>query len=137
MIQGRRSERRHSQKWVSISRRSLAIMGTGKRPKAKRKRKGQRRAFLSLALTLALAASAAAQTFPPKEYVPNASTAIVIARAVLIPIYGAERVKAEEPYKATRQGDVWTISGTLPCPKDEVVWVVPPRSSYRRTTVVS
>jgi hypothetical protein len=51
-------------------------------------------------------------------FVPNAETAISIARAILIPIYGAGAIKAEEPLTAHRHGDTWIIEGTLPCPKD-------------------
>jgi hypothetical protein len=67
-----------------------------------------------------LASSALAQTpgyIPPAGFVPNAETAISIARAVLIPIYGAKAIQAEEPLTAERHGDVWVVEGTLPCPK--------------------
>ena len=59
-----------------------------------------------------------AQAFPnvqPKEgYVPNAATAVAIAEAVLIPIYGETEIAGDRPYRARLDGGVWTVSGTLP-----------------------
>ena len=52
---------------------------------------------------------------PARGFVPDQSTAIAIARAVLIPIYGANRIKSEEPFMAIRKGDVWIVNGTLRC----------------------
>jgi len=48
-------------------------------------------------------------------FVPDATTAVKIAEAVLVPVYG-EKVLAERPFKARLDGDVWTIDGTLHCP---------------------
>jgi hypothetical protein len=55
---------------------------------------------------------------PPHGFVPDAATAITIARAVLIPIYGAKTIKSEEPLIARRKGDTWDVVGTLPCPAE-------------------
>ncbi len=52
---------------------------------------------------------------PPKGFVPDAETAVTIARAVLIPIYGPAKIQAEEPLKAERHGDTWHVNGTLQC----------------------
>ena len=52
---------------------------------------------------------------PPKGFVPDATTAIAIARAVLIPIYGAATIRSEEPLKAERKGNSWHVNGTLRC----------------------
>jgi hypothetical protein len=52
---------------------------------------------------------------PQKGFVPDAQTAIVIARAVLVPIYGEAQIKREEPLTAIRRGDDWLVSGTLQC----------------------
>jgi hypothetical protein len=55
------------------------------------------------------------ETFKPKEgYVPNAETAIKIAIAVWTPIYGAEEIEKEKPYKATLSNGIWTVKGSLP-----------------------
>lgn len=80
----------------------------------------KRPAIICFALVFASAVSAAAAEaqagyVPPKGFVPDAATAIAIARAVLIPIYGAAKIRAEEPLMATRQGDVWNVHGTLHC----------------------
>ncbi len=71
-----------------------------------------------LAATLLLAVPAFAQDVgnrPPNGFVPDSQTAVTIARAVLIPIYGQKTVQYEEPFTAKRQGDVWIVSGTLHC----------------------
>jgi hypothetical protein len=77
-----------------------------------------KRATVALAFSL-IAVPAIAQDrgyVPPAGFVPNAETAISIARAVLIAIYGAQAIQAEEPLTAVRHGDVWVVEGTLPCP---------------------
>lgn len=81
-----------------------------------------KRIFVGIAFTIACsmnasAANGSAGYVPPDGFVPNAATATAIARAVLIPIYGEETVRQEEPLVAKRQGEVWTIDGTLQCPK--------------------
>jgi hypothetical protein len=54
--------------------------------------------------------------FTPKGgFVPNAETAVKIAEAVLVPVYGQKQVESERPFKATLQGDSWTVQGTLQC----------------------
>jgi hypothetical protein len=55
------------------------------------------------------------QKKPAGGYVPDATTAVRIAEAVLIPIYGAKQIGYEKPFNATLDGDVWTINGTLHC----------------------
>lgn len=51
---------------------------------------------------------------PKNGYVADEQTAISIAVAVWIPIYGREQIESEKPYKATLQNGVWTVSGSLP-----------------------
>src|SRR5437763_15217579 len=46
-------------------------------------------------------------------YVPDQATAVRIAIAVLIPIYGEKIETAEKPWKAGLKGDVWTVVGTF------------------------
>jgi hypothetical protein len=75
-------------------------------------------AACSVALALVIATSvsfADAGQNPNHENVPDAATAISIGRAALIPIYGKKLIQSEEPLVAKRQGDVWTVSGTLYC----------------------
>jgi hypothetical protein len=47
-------------------------------------------------------------------YVPDATTAIKIAEAVWIPIYGKRRLSDEKPFKARLVNGVWIVGGTLP-----------------------
>jgi hypothetical protein len=51
---------------------------------------------------------------PKNGYVPDEQTAISIAVAVWIPIYGKEQMEGEKPYKATLKNGVWTVAGSLP-----------------------
>lgn len=51
---------------------------------------------------------------PPAGFVPDKTVAIKIGEAVLIPIYGEGKIRSEEPFVAGLEGDVWTVSGTLP-----------------------
>ena len=59
---------------------------------------------------------AQAQYVPKSGFVPDAKTAIKIAEAVLIPVYGEKQVESERPFKAVLENDVWTVDGTLRCP---------------------
>jgi hypothetical protein len=52
---------------------------------------------------------------PRDGFVPNAETAVKIGEAVLTPVYGEATINHERPFKATRQGDVWRVTGTLNC----------------------
>jgi NTF2 fold immunity protein len=47
-------------------------------------------------------------------YVPDEQTAIAIAVAAWIPIYGKAQIENEKPYKATLKDGVWTVTGTVP-----------------------
>ncbi len=51
---------------------------------------------------------------PPNGFVPDSSTAVRIAVAVWIPIYGASQIRSEQPYRATLKDGVWTVTSTLP-----------------------
>lgn len=74
------------------------------------------RLSLILCCTLAIVALAASQEAPKPNYVPNSKTAIAIAEAVLIPVYGKKQIESERPFKATLKDNVWTVAGTLYCP---------------------
>ena len=52
---------------------------------------------------------------PPGGFVPNKETAVKIAEAVLIPVYGKKMIESEEPFTAKLQTNVWTVEGTLHC----------------------
>ncbi len=51
---------------------------------------------------------------PAKGFVPDEATAIRIAEAVLIPIYGERQTLDERPYIATLKSGVWIVTGSLP-----------------------
>ena len=52
---------------------------------------------------------------PESNFVPDEETAIKIAEAVWIPIYGGEKIKNEKPIHAKLVGDsFWEVYGSLP-----------------------
>jgi hypothetical protein len=61
---------------------------------------------------------AVANALPPKVVqngvVPDEATAIAIAEAVLIPVYGKDKILSERPFKAKLEKGVWTVYGFLP-----------------------
>src|SRR5690348_9092929 len=79
--------------------------------------------ILSIGLAFAVACSQAMQKtgksqagFVPKEgFVPNGDVARAIAEAVLSPVYGKQTIISERPFKAKLDGDVWVVSGSVPC----------------------
>lgn len=48
-----------------------------------------------------------------KDLVPDSTTAIKIAEAIWLPIYG-EKVLREKPYNAELKDSTWLVYGTLP-----------------------
>jgi hypothetical protein len=59
--------------------------------------------------------SSGKHNYKPKEgYVPDEKTAIRIAVAVWIPIYGEKQIEEEKPYQAKLDKGVWTVEGSLP-----------------------
>jgi uncharacterized membrane protein YpjA len=75
-------------------------------------------AILSVIPMLGLAASVQPQTpagyVPAQGFVPDSATAVRIAVAVWIPIYGEAQIMSEQPFVATLKSNVWTVTGTLP-----------------------
>lgn len=53
---------------------------------------------------------------PKDGYVPDSATAVKIAEAVLIPVYGKKQIESERPFTASLKDDIWTVAGTLRCP---------------------
>jgi hypothetical protein len=51
---------------------------------------------------------------PAAGYVPDEETAIRIAIAVWIPIYGKDQIEKEKPYEAVLRNGIWYVSGSLP-----------------------
>jgi NTF2 fold immunity protein len=58
--------------------------------------------------------------FPKEGFVPNESTAIRIAEAVLSPIYGEDQIAKERPFAAVLKDGVWTVEGHLSTPNGGV-----------------
>ena len=55
-------------------------------------------------------------SFVPKSgFVPDRETAIAIAYAIGLPIYGKTNLDSELPFRAELKGGVWTVLGTLHC----------------------
>ena len=50
---------------------------------------------------------------PPNGFVPDSATAVRVAVAVWIPIYGEQQIRSEQPYVATLHGQTWTVTGSL------------------------
>jgi hypothetical protein len=78
------------------------------------------RALLALAPMVFVASVGAAQAqsrrgdVPANGFVPDSATAVRIAVAVWIPIYGAQQIRSEQPFIARLEKDVWVVTGTLP-----------------------
>ncbi len=71
----------------------------------------------SFCCILLLAALSLGQGYKPREgYVPDSATAIKVAEAVLIPVYGKKKIESEEPFTAKLKDGLWTVNGTLHCP---------------------
>ena len=52
---------------------------------------------------------------PARGYVPDATTAVKVAEAVLIAIYGQDKIDSEHPLRAVLKDDIWTVETTSPC----------------------
>jgi NTF2 fold immunity protein len=71
----------------------------------------------SLWIVVLALAQVSTQDYRPKDgYVPDSTTAVKIAEAVLLPVYGKKQIDSEEPFNAKLKDGVWTVSGTLRCP---------------------
>ena len=72
-----------------------------------------KRSFV-LCCALTITASAISQSAKPHS-VPDEATAVAIAEAALIPVYGRKQIESERPFTASLKDDVWTVAGTLYC----------------------
>ena len=50
---------------------------------------------------------------PVDGFVPNMATAVAVAEAILLPIYGHAQVESEKPFTATLKEGRWTVLGHL------------------------
>jgi hypothetical protein len=51
---------------------------------------------------------------PENGFVPDETTAVAIAKAVWVPIYGKKMLRQERPFRATLRNGVWTVRGSIP-----------------------
>jgi len=51
---------------------------------------------------------------PDEGFVPDQTTAAILAEAILKPIYGDENIDRQKPFKVILKNKVWVITGTLP-----------------------
>jgi hypothetical protein len=74
----------------------------------------QAKAFaLSVVVGATLLVAGAQTDAPRRDFVPDAETAVRVAEAVLIPIYGKKQVASERPFHARLERDHWIVTGTL------------------------
>ncbi|MFI5097853.1 MAG: NTF2 fold immunity protein [Candidatus Acidiferrales bacterium] len=72
--------------------------------------------FALLFCTLLFAGNILPQdTAPKKVEVPDSATAVKIAEAALIPVYGRGKIESERPFTAILKDGVWKVFGTLHC----------------------
>jgi hypothetical protein len=70
---------------------------------------------LFIAVTILTVGLSYAAGFKPKAgFVPDEKTAIAIAVAVWLPIYGEKQIESEKPFNAVLKDGVWHVEGTLP-----------------------
>ncbi len=69
---------------------------------------------LLIGVCIASAAELSHSVSPTNGVVPDTQTAVAVAEAILIPIYGRDKILSERPFQATLEGGVWTVVGTLP-----------------------
>jgi hypothetical protein len=71
-----------------------------------------------VAFILLFGLAASPQNTPPPQHnrVPDSATAVSIARAVAIKVYGKRKIEYEEPLGASLKDGVWNVAGTLCCP---------------------
>lgn len=51
---------------------------------------------------------------PRNGFVPDKGTAVRVAEAILVPIYGETQVTSERPFSADLRDGVWIVTGHLP-----------------------
>jgi hypothetical protein len=52
---------------------------------------------------------------PVNGYVPDEKTAVAVAEAILVPIYGQQQVLQQRPFHAVPEGTaVWKVEGSIP-----------------------
>ena len=57
---------------------------------------------------------------PKNGFVPDDRTAIAVAEAVLIGIYGEKQIEGERPFFAKLEREIWIVHGTIHAPNGGV-----------------
>ncbi len=70
---------------------------------------------LTLGLPLLIATATLVQTHPKQRWAADSATAVKIAQALLVPVYGKKQIESEQSFTANLEDGVETVSGTLPC----------------------
>lgn len=74
---------------------------------------------VALAVVLQTASAGVQKTakgyVPPDGFIPTSQTAIAVAEAILIPVYGKDQIESERPFKAVLNGNIWVVTGSVPC----------------------
>jgi hypothetical protein len=71
--------------------------------------------FVTFAVLSTAGSSQTRSSYIPKNgFVPDEKTAIGVAQAVLILVYGEKQIKIEEPFGASLKGDTWPVHGSMP-----------------------
>jgi hypothetical protein len=74
-----------------------------------------KRLLIAALLLMSLAFGQSKHRVVPREgFVPDEKTAVRIAEAVLIPVYGETQIVGQRPFKAQLRNGVWTVKGSLP-----------------------
>jgi hypothetical protein len=123
----RRSAYRY--RWYALAYHAVhrALIRTDSNPKSESMERPHRSRSLRLEglvalLLVCIASSASSQAnkrkahsyLPPKGFVADSITAIRVAEAVLIPIWGAEDMAGQKPLAAKLRKGVWFVTGTPP-----------------------
>ncbi|WP_256081718.1 NTF2 fold immunity protein [Massilia sp. YIM B04103] len=51
---------------------------------------------------------------PQQGFVPDERVAVLIANAVLVPIYGEESIDRQKPFHVSLKSGVWVVEGKFP-----------------------
>lgn len=76
--------------------------------------------LIIIMIILGLLASCKSSYYPKDGFVPNEETAIKIAEAVWLPVFG-EEIYRQKPYNVKLKNSIWIVEGTLNSQPGEIV----------------
>lgn len=72
------------------------------------------RPFTAVLLSLAGALANAQMPYVSRQgFVPDPTTAVLIAEAILTPIYGVDEISRQQPFTATEVNSQWLVVGSI------------------------